>query len=386
MLLTFYLLFIGLHVSEGCTLKDSQKTLISEAHKGESVLLPCSCTDLHTKPEGLKWMKYYTKSSTWEEISSESGQFRNRVQLVNGHSPGNLSLLISHLTEEDRGDYQCNADKSGYLYVSLYVKVCSLENSGVPLSISAHTGGSVLLPCYCTDQHTKPERFTWNKLNITSTTWEVISTESGQYRNRVQLVNGHSPGNLSLLISHLIEEDDGWYKCDLGGSEQIVFNLTVTVCSLENCGISLSISAHTGGSVLLPCYCIDQQTKPDTFTWKKLNITSTTWDEISSESGQYRNRVQLVNGHSPGNLSLLISHLTEEDGGWYKCDLGGSEHIVLKLTVIVSSQSLPFVPFALVTVIFLHIIVAVVYHTKRNKDPARVHYSTADGDGVVRLE
>ncbi|KAL6485664.1 hypothetical protein MHYP_G00050560 [Metynnis hypsauchen] len=32
-----------------------------------------------------------------------------------------------------------------------------------------------------------------------------------------------------------------------------------------------------------------------------------------------------------------------------------------------SPQSLPFVPFALVTVIFLHIIVAVVYHTKRKK-------------------
>ncbi|KAL6485628.1 hypothetical protein MHYP_G00050200 [Metynnis hypsauchen] len=56
-------------------------------------------------------------------------------------------------------------------------------------------------------------------------------------------------------------------------------------------------------------------------------------------------------------------------------------------------QSLPFVPFALVTVIFLHIIVAVVYHTKRTKaqsDTARVYYSTADGDGdgdgVVSLE
>ncbi|KAL7872463.1 hypothetical protein SRHO_G00074460 [Serrasalmus rhombeus] len=45
----------------------------------------------------------------------------------------------------------------------------------------------------------------------------------------------------------------------------------------------------------------------------------------------------------------------------------------------VSEEPLPFVPFALVTVIFLHIIVAVLYHTKRNKGPARVHYSTADG-------
>ncbi|KAL7888932.1 hypothetical protein AOLI_G00039060 [Acnodon oligacanthus] len=53
---------------------------------------------------------------------------------------------------------------------------------------------------------------------------------------------------------------------------------------------------------------------------------------------------------------------------------------------LVPPQSLPFVPFALVTVIFLHIIVAVVYHTKRNKGPSRVHCSTADVDGVVSLE
>ncbi|KAL6485629.1 hypothetical protein MHYP_G00050210 [Metynnis hypsauchen] len=56
------------------------------------------------------------------------------------------------------------------------------------------------------------------------------------------------------------------------------------------------------------------------------------------------------------------------------------------LLVAEAPQSLPFVPFALVTVIFLHIVVAVVYHTKRTKDPARVHHSTADGDGVVSLE
>ncbi|KAL6485656.1 hypothetical protein MHYP_G00050480 [Metynnis hypsauchen] len=52
-------------------------------------------------------------------------------------------------------------------------------------------------------------------------------------------------------------------------------------------------------------------------------------------------------------------------------------------TVAVSPQSLPFVPFALVTVIFLHIIVDVVYHTKRNKEHVRGQYCTADGDGVA---
>ncbi|KAL7872427.1 hypothetical protein SRHO_G00074100 [Serrasalmus rhombeus] len=50
-------------------------------------------------------------------------------------------------------------------------------------------------------------------------------------------------------------------------------------------------------------------------------------------------------------------------------------------------QSLPFIPFALVTVIFPNIIVAVVYHTKRNKvpDAATIYYSN-DEDGAVIVQ
>ncbi|MCJ8749927.1 hypothetical protein PDJAM_G00193200, partial [Pangasius djambal] len=53
-------------------------------------------------------------------------------------------------------------------------------------------------------------------------------------------------------------------------------------------------------------------------------------------------------------------------------------------------EPLPFVPFAVVTVIFLHIIVAVVYCSTRKKvsspGPDTVHYSRADGDGTVSLQ
>ncbi|KAL6485672.1 hypothetical protein MHYP_G00050640 [Metynnis hypsauchen] len=45
-------------------------------------------------------------------------------------------------------------------------------------------------------------------------------------------------------------------------------------------------------------------------------------------------------------------------------------------------RSLPFVPFAVVTVIFLHIIVAVVYCTKRNK-VTKPSMQNADEDGAV---
>ncbi|XP_036438463.1 junctional adhesion molecule-like [Colossoma macropomum] len=287
-------------------------------------------------------------------------------------------------------------------------KGCVLENRGGILPITARTGESVLLPCYCTDRISS-DTFSWEKQNTNTDTWEEISSDKDQHRNRVQLVNGHSPGNLSLLISDLTEEDEGDYRCDVEGSGYTDIRLTVKGCFLEKTETTQNITAHRGESALLSCYCTGLLTKPETFTWRKQNTNTKTYEEISSESGQYRNRVQLFNGHSPGNLSLLISHLTEEDGGVYLCELTGYKRTYIKLTVeegppktttstattssfqmtITSPQSLPFVPFALVTVIFLHIIVAVVYHTKRNKaqsDPARVHYSIADGDGVVSLE
>ncbi|KAI4879258.1 hypothetical protein NFI96_028121, partial [Prochilodus magdalenae] len=102
-------------------------------------------------------------------------------------------------------------------------------------------------------------------------------------------------------------------------------------CTLQKRGELIRITAHTGRSVLLPCSCIDLQTTPEELRWKK-DINTEIYEEISRESGQYRNRVQLFNDHSPGNLSLLISHLTEKDGGEYWCAVKGS-YTIIRLTV-----------------------------------------------------
>ncbi|KAI4898209.1 hypothetical protein NFI96_027661, partial [Prochilodus magdalenae] len=357
-----------------CTLKNRERLLTITARTGGSVLLPCSCPDLQIKPANFSWRKHIRNTQTWEEVSRESDQYRNRVQLVNDHSPGNLSLLISHLTEGDGGVYQCAVKDShinirltieeppqslpfvpfalvtvillhiivAVVYYTSRTKGCTLENSEQqlqhkrPLPIIAHTRGSVLLPCSCTDLQTKPEEFRWKRAN--GNTWVEMAINSGQYRNRVQLVNDHSPGNLSLLISHLTEEDGGVYQCAVKGSH-ISIRLTLEVCTLENRERLLTITAPTGGSVLLPCSCTDLQTKPANFTWTKYIRNTQSWEEISRESDQYRNRVQLVNDHSPGNLSLLISHLTEEDGGDYQCAVKDSETFI-RLTIEGKTQFL----------------------------------------------
>ncbi|KAI4878546.1 hypothetical protein NFI96_001500 [Prochilodus magdalenae] len=351
-------------LKKGCTLEDHQQIKTITSYTGESVLLPCYCTDLKTKPETFIWKKYHTSTQRWEEISSESGQYRNRVQLVNDHSPGNLSLLISHLTEEDGGDYRCTVQSGGFTDISLTVKGCSLTDRGQTPSITAHRGGSVLLPCSCTELRAKPETFTWTRYNQKRNVFERISNESDQYRNRVQLVNDHSPGNLSLLISHLTEEDGGMYRChgvksgltDIRLTVEeppvplpfvpyalvtvIILHIIVAVvycrtkgCTLTGSGKQLTITAHRGGSVLLPCSCTELRAKPETFTWRRYNQNRKGYERISIESDRYRNRVQLVNDHSPGNLSLLISHLTGEDGGDYRCDGVKSGYTDIRLTV-----------------------------------------------------
>ncbi|XP_036416362.1 uncharacterized protein LOC118800259 [Colossoma macropomum] len=142
-----YLLLV-LHVAEGCTLKDNQQTKFITAYTGGSVLLPCYCTDPRTKPGIFKWRKENTDRNTWEEISNESGQYGNGVQLVNGHSPGNLSLLISHLTEEDGGTYLCYSGSNGYIYILLTVKT-GPSTMDSKFFIYAAVGGLLLLLVLC---------------------------------------------------------------------------------------------------------------------------------------------------------------------------------------------------------------------------------------------
>ncbi|XP_049341448.1 cell surface A33 antigen-like [Astyanax mexicanus] len=246
-MLNFYLLFIILHVSEG-----------------ESVLLPCSCTDLHSTPDTFSWKKH-KNSYRYEEIYSESDQYRNRVQLFNNLSPANLSLLISHLTEEDDGGYRCYLKHGEFRDIRLTIKDCILVNRGEILRITAHTGESVLLPCSCTDLNSTPDTFSWRKYNTISDRYEEISSESDQYRNRVQLFNNLSPANLSLLISHLTEEDDGVYRCKVKHGELRDIRLTVKVSVLFFYSIyskdhKTNLFNYSNHSIISQTWCYTQHT------------------------------------------------------------------------------------------------------------------------------
>ncbi|XP_017573528.2 uncharacterized protein LOC108439573 [Pygocentrus nattereri] len=109
---------------KGCDLANAGEIEEVTRFSGESVVLLCSCTDLQTKPNTVKWEFSSDKSeySHYVEIySAQTGQHRDRVRLTS-KNPGNLSLLISDLTEEDQGDYRCSVQRD-HKFVRLHVKV-----------------------------------------------------------------------------------------------------------------------------------------------------------------------------------------------------------------------------------------------------------------------
>ncbi|XP_053542788.1 junctional adhesion molecule-like isoform X1 [Ictalurus punctatus] len=199
-------------VSVGCSLFADNPTEITR-HKGGSVLFPCSCSDLHTKPQRFTWESDRTGRLT-EVLNDE--HYRDRHQLFNHISPANLSLFISDLREEDQGVYRCSTEKD-HRDIRLYVKGCELVKTGVE-RVTVFTGESVVLPCVCTDLQDKPKSVKWEfslpAIGIRHFQ-EIYPEQTGRHRNRVKLVSNNAPGNLSLLISDLTEEDQGLYRCSV---------------------------------------------------------------------------------------------------------------------------------------------------------------------------
>ncbi len=66
---------------------------------------------------------------------------------------------------------------------------------------------------------------------------------------------------------------------------------------------------------------------------------------MSSESPRYKDRVQMFHKMTPSNLSLLISNLTEDDQGTYRCTVNNKTSADTRLIVKGEAVVLKSTPF-----------------------------------------
>ncbi|KAG5267650.1 hypothetical protein AALO_G00224080 [Alosa alosa] len=129
MKLCLSVLYAALHITVGCTISDPKHDTITRS-PGESVLLLCSCTDLHTKPDEIRWRGPNDNKKEFYKLTGNlkpkvKKRYRVRVQTFSDTSPGNASLLLSNLTEEDQGEYMCVIEtnsRGGIRIITLIIK------------------------------------------------------------------------------------------------------------------------------------------------------------------------------------------------------------------------------------------------------------------------
>lgn len=88
------------------------------------MLLPCTCTNTQDKPKSFSWetkSRRASKDGIYIDIFSVFELYRNRITLFNQTSPGNVSLLLSDLTEDDQGSYVCLLETTSR-FIDVFVK------------------------------------------------------------------------------------------------------------------------------------------------------------------------------------------------------------------------------------------------------------------------
>ncbi|XP_067249439.1 polymeric immunoglobulin receptor-like [Chanodichthys erythropterus] len=212
---------------------------------------------------------------------------------------------------------------------------CILSNEQQTIEITGYTGGSVVLPCSCAHPQSTAITFTWQFQNNGGQWIKVLEDE--KFSGRRVLFNENTPQNLSLLISDLRQEDEGYYRCETKQYTNI--HLTVKGCDLvQNTKAMIPVTGYSGESVVLPCSCSELLAKPEQIQW--MYIVEKAFKEIypNEKSEKHKNRVKLLNQTSPGNLSLHISALTAEDKGDYYCSVS-SQTVSYRLYVEVTLRT-----------------------------------------------
>ncbi|XP_062374437.1 V-set and immunoglobulin domain-containing protein 1-like isoform X2 [Sardina pilchardus] len=399
MKLCLCVLYTALQVTVGCIISESKYETITRS-PGESVLLSCSCTDLQTKPGEIQWTGPGENKDSYKLIGDlnpeEKRWYSGRVQTFSDSPPGNMSLLLSDLTEEDQGEYTCEieSNKTGrFRVITLIIK---REGAGEGCIISEHEGEtitrspgeSVLLSCSCTDLQTKPDEIQWDVITgkeFYKLTGDLNLEEKKRYSGRVQTFSDSSPGNASLLLSDLTEEDQGEYACgttNKGIGKIRTIKLIITRGAGKGCLLSEpaneTITRSPGESVLLSCSCTDLQTTPDEIQWEaviKEEHYKLTGELNKDEKKRYSGRVQTFSNSSPGNLSLLLSNVIEEDGGEYMCQIENRRSRTITLIVKGAESGFGLSSTVLMILILLVGVLgtaAVLYwrYTKRRNEPS----------------
>ncbi|KAM9595615.1 polymeric immunoglobulin receptor-like [Morphnus guianensis] len=194
--------------------------------------------------------------------------------------------------------------------------------------------GSVTVLCPPGDTQGSKKRF-WCKLGRTGCT--LIADTNGyvgkSYQGRIFITAQESSGAFKILINDLKKEDSGLYRCGTGrlsgqDSPRMVALQVTTASTLPK--RPKFLSGTVGGSLSVKCHYDPKGNYEKKYLcrWKEASC-SLLVDVDGFVHESYKGRIQIASSNQEnGTYTVVMSHLREEDAGWYWCGAknGHTEH------------------------------------------------------------
>ncbi|NXW57538.1 PIGR protein, partial [Eurystomus gularis] len=298
---------------------------------GGSVTHQCFYSTTSANKHDRKYWCKIVASRGCSTIISTTGytskDYRGRVSLEDIPQKGTFMVTMRELKKSDRGTYRCGIGSTNSdLYVSLNLTVSADTGVLGPIEIvRGELRGSVMVLCPPGDTQSSKRRF-WCKLGRTGCT--LIADTDGyvgkSYQGRISITTQESSGAFKILINDLKKEDSGLYRCGTGrfssqDSPRVVALQVTTASTLPK--RTKFLSGTVGGSLSVKCHYDPKGNYKKKYwcRWKGA-ACSLLVDADGFVHESYEGRIQIASSdQDSGSYTVVMSHLREEDAGWYWC-------------------------------------------------------------------
>ncbi|XP_009971350.3 polymeric immunoglobulin receptor-like isoform X1 [Tyto alba] len=275
----------------------------------------------------------YTIISTTGYTSKD---YVGRVYLEDIPENGTFAVTMTELKKSDTGTYRCGIGPTNRdLYVSLNLTVLADASVLGPIELVwGKLRGSVTVLCPSGDSQSGKKRF-WCKLGRTGCA--LIADTDGyvekSYEGRIFITPQESSGAFKILINDLKREDSGLYRCGMGrlsgrdGPRVVALQVTAASTFPKR---PKFLSGTVGGSLSVKCHYDPEGNYDKKYLcrWKEASCELLV-DEDGFVHESYKGRIQIASSDQEnGTYTVVMSHLREEDAGWYWCGAknGHTEH------------------------------------------------------------
>ncbi|XP_060750079.1 CD226 antigen-like [Tachysurus vachellii] len=184
-------------------MQQCQAFIVIESMVNEALTLPCNCSG---NCPLVQWIRFIPDKVVivQSRICLKQENFKERFTLPLDTSRGNFSLMISSVTYNDAGSYNCSCNEISVTEVKLKVII--------PTVLKAFEGKNVTLPCYG-DTRQVVKDVKWKKDGHEVLLYTPANRSMTKQNRFTMSVEGFLDGDLSLHISPVHLSDTGLYQC-----------------------------------------------------------------------------------------------------------------------------------------------------------------------------